>query len=232
MRDSPLTNRIKGLLAGCGLAVTVNRQFPKILAELRQWDDQPVPFGLRQRLLREFERLQAINRQVRDLNRQRNKQLREQSAPAFEQVRKLLGLRGIGVNCAWLYAQEFFGWRKFKNRRQVAGLAGLTPTPYSSGQIDYEQGISKADNKRIRWMAVEIAWLWLYFQPQSELSQWYQRRFGQGNSRQRRIGIVALARKLLVQLWRYLETDVPPAGAEVVNWRTKTKSTVLSLDAN
>ena len=98
---------------------------------------------------------------------------------------------------------EFFGWRKFKNRKEVGSLAGLTPTPYASGQIDHEQGISKAGNKRMRWMAVEIAWGWLRFQPDSELSRWFYARFGRGSSRQRRIGIVALARKLLVQLWKY-----------------------------
>lgn len=225
------TNRIKGLLAGLGLTIEINKQFPKKLAELRQWNNAPVPAGLRVRLLREFERLQVVNRQVRELCRQRSKQLREQESPALGQVQKLLTLKGIGLNSAWLYVQEFFGWRKFQNRKQVGSLAGLTPTPYASGQLNHEQGISKAGNKRIRWMAVEIAWSWLHFQPQSELSQWYHRRFAQGSSRQRRIGIVALARKLLVQLWKYLETGVPPAGAELVDWRGKVSCTVTSLDA-
>jgi transposase len=224
-------NRIKGLLAGLGLTIEINKQFPKKLAELQQWNNAPLPAALRTRLLREFERLQVVNRQVRELCRQRSKELREQESPALRQVQKLLTLKGIGLNSAWLYVQEFFGWRKFKNRKQVGSLAGLTPTPYASGQINHEQGISKAGNKRIRWMAVEIAWSWLHFQPQSELSQWYHRRFAQGSSRQRRIGIVALARKLLVQLWRYLETGVPPAGAELVDWRGKVSCTVTSLDA-
>lgn len=224
-------NRIKGLLASCGLAVEkVDRHFPKLLAGLRQWDGRPVLPGLRDRLLREFEGMQTLNRQIRQLYRQRNQELRKGAAPALEQIRKLLGLRGIGVNAAWLFVQEFFGWRKFQNRRQVGSLAGLAPTPYSSGQLDHEQGISKAGNKRIRWMAVEIAWLWLHFQPHSELSRWFMQRFGTGNSRQRKIGIVALARKLLVQLWKYLETDVAPAGAELVDWRSKAKSVVCSLD--
>ena len=97
----------------------------------------------------------------------------------------------------------------------MGSLAGLTPTPYASGQIDHEQGISKAGNKRMRWMAVEIAWGWLHFQPDSELSRWFYARFGRGSSRQRRIGIVALARKLLVQLWK-----IPGDGCSARRSRT------------
>ena len=136
-------------------------------------------------------------------------------------VRQLLGLRGIGTNSAWLYVMEFFGWRQLRNRREVAALAGLTPTPYQSGDSDQEQGISKAGNRRLRSMAIEIAWCWLRYQPHSALSEWYRRRYGSGKSRLRRIGIVALARKLLVALWRYLEKGEVPAGAETVDWRTK-----------
>src|SRR6478752_10875480 len=96
----------------------------------------------------------------------------------------ILGLRrlkGIGIRSSWLYVHEFFAWRKFKNRKEVGSLAGLTPTPYASGQMDREQGISKAGNKRMRWMAVEIAWGWLRYQPDSELSRWFYTRFGHGN---------------------------------------------------
>ena len=128
-------------------------------------------------------------------------------------VRRLLRVRGIGANSAWLYVMEFFGWRQFRNRREVGGLAGLTPTPYQSGELSREQGIGKAGNRYIRAMAIEIAWGWLRFQPESALSRWYQARFGQGSSRIRRIGIVALARQLLVELWRYLETGAVPEGA-------------------
>jgi transposase len=98
-------------------------------------------------------------------------------------------------------------------------LAGLTPTPYQSGTSDRKQGISKTGNRRLRTMAVEIAWCWLRCQPDSSLSQWYQKRFAKGSSRQRRIGIVALARKLLVALWHFLETGEVPAGAQTVTWK-------------
>ena len=128
-------------------------------------------------------------------------------------------LSGIGASSAWLYMMEFFGWRRIRNRKQLAALAGLTPTPYDSGDSQREQGISKAGNRRLRTMAVEIAWCWLHYQPGSTLSQWYQERFAKGSSRQRRIGIVALARKLLVALWRFLEIGEVPAGAETVTWK-------------
>jgi len=223
-------NRIKGLLAAIGLALEVDKHFPQALQAARQWNGKPVPDELRDRLLRDFERLQVVNRQIRALNQQRNKTLRTKDSPALRQVQQLLGLRGIGVNSAWLYVHEFFGWRKFKNRREVGSLSGLAPTPYSSGELRHEQGISKAGNRRMRWMAVEIAWWWLHFQPHSPLSQWYERRFARGNSRQRRVGIVALARKLLIMLWKYLQTGELPPGVELVDWRTKTRTSICTLD--
>jgi transposase len=226
------TNRIKSLLATCGLAMEIDRHFPKRLKELRQWDGSPVPEAVRQRLLREFERMQVANRQARELEQQRAQEVRERDhSPAVDQVRKLLGLKGIGIGSSWLYVHEFFGWRKFRNRKQVGALAGLAPTPYASGQLDHDQGISKAGNKRMRWMAVEIAWGWLHFQPDSQLSRWFYERFGRGSRRQRRIGIVALARKLLVQLWKYLETGVPPAGAALADWQQKARITTRILTA-
>jgi transposase len=131
----------------------------------------------------------------------------------------LLDLKGIGENGAWLLVHEFFGWRQIRNRRELASLAGLTPTPYNSGESQREQGISKAGNRRVRWIMIELAWCWRRFQPHSELSRWYDRRFDGGNARLRKVGIVALARKLLVALWKYLETGEVPLGAD-----TKTKA--------
>ena len=132
---------------------------------------------------------------------------------AIQQVRQLLLLKGIGVNSAWLYVMEFFSWRGFRNRRELGSLSGLTPTPFQSGNSAHEQGISKVGNRPIRAMAIELAWAWLRFQPGSALSIWYQNRFAHGNSHLRRIGIVALARKLLIVLWQYLECGLLPAGA-------------------
>jgi transposase len=214
-------NAIKGLLAGLGLQASVDDEFPRRLEKLRQWDDAGVLAGLRQRLLREFERWQMVGRQIRELEKQRTHQIRKDQTPEVEKVRRLLNLKGIGANGAWLLVGEFFSWRQFRNRRELGSLAGLTPTPYDSGGSRREQGISKAGNRRVRWMMVQLAWGWLQYQPESELSLWYIRRFALGNSRQRKIGIVALARKLLVALWKYLETGEPPEGAEVIGWNKK-----------
>ena len=128
-------------------------------------------------------------------------------------VAQLMSLRGIGITSAWIFEKEFFGWRNFGNRREVGACAGLTPTPYNSGESRREQGISKAGNKRIRTLIVEISWSWLRYQPRSELSRWFTERFAHGGKRMRRIGIVALARKLLIALWRFRTHGLIPEGA-------------------
>jgi transposase len=208
-------NRIKGSLAGQGVSIAVNQDFPDQLSKIRVWNGQPLPINLCFRLEREFERMELVNHHIGQLETQRRELIRTSDQPCIEQVRQLLRLRGIGVNSAWLFVMEFFSWRAFRNRREIGALAGLTPTPYQSGDTNQEQGISKAGNRHIRALAIEIAWGWLRFQPTSRLSLWYQKRFGCGSSRIRRIGIVALARRLLIELWRYLETNQPPAGAVV-----------------
>ena len=128
-------------------------------------------------------------------------------------VAQLAKLRAIGPKGAWVLVKELFGWRRFANRRELAGCLGLAPTPYDSGGSQVEQGISKAGNKRARALLVELSWGWLRLQPDSELTQWFNRRFAAGGKRMRRIGIVALARRLAIALWRYLEHGEIPAGA-------------------
>lgn len=169
----------------------------------------------RSRLVREHERLELVRAQIHQMEVIRREVLRNPQDAAIEQIRRLLRLKGIGVNSAWVYVMEFFAWRAFGNRRELGRLAGLAPTPYASGESSRECGISKAGNRQVRSMAVEIAWSWLRNQPQSELSRWYRRRFANGGSRVRRIGIVALARKLLIALWRHVEEDILPEGAEL-----------------
>lgn len=210
-----LTNRIRGLLAGQGLAPASLADLPAWLPTLRTWDGQALPAGLGARLEREWQKVEQLSAQIRALETERRHLLRTSTDPAVTQVRQLLALQALGPASAWLYVMEFFSWRRFANRREVGSLAGLTPTPYQSGDEHREQGISRAGNKLIRAMAIEIAWGWLRWQPDSALSRWYQTRFGHGSSRVRRIGIVALARKLLIELWRYLETGVLPEGAVV-----------------
>jgi len=219
-------NRIKGLLAGRGVAVEVDESLPEHLAEVRLWDGTALPTELHQRLLREHARWQLARRHLLDLGNLRKRRIRCDDTPQVELVRRLLELRAIGTNSAWLFVHEFFGWREIRNRRELAALAGLTPTPYQSGDSDHEQGISKAGNRRMRTMLVEIAWCWLRHQPQSDLTRWYERRFGAGNLRQRKTGIVALARKLLVALWKYLAQGEIPDGAELATWEEKVNGRV------
>jgi transposase len=209
------TNRIKGLLAGLGLSAPIDAGLLERLEGLRQWDGSELPGGLRLRIARELERWCLVGRQIHDLEAERTRLIRDPETAQGEQMRLLLKLRGIGENAAWLLVREFFGWRGIRNRRELASLAGLAPTPYDSGESRHEQGISKAGNRRVRWMMIELAWGWLRYQPDSELSRWYQRRFAAGNVRLRKVGIVAVARKLLVALWKYLETGAVPAGAVV-----------------
>ncbi len=167
-------------------------------------------------MVRQTERLELVRRHKRALQAEQAQAL-EQAPSADALMQQIVGLallRGIGVGSAWLLVMEFFGGRQFKSRRQVAGCAELDPTPYDSGQSRREQGISKAGNKRVRWLMVELAWSWLRYQPDSALSRWFHQRFGGDGKRQRRVGIVALARRLLVALWNDLDRGVIPEGAE------------------
>jgi transposase len=208
-------NRIKGLLAIQGVVLPVARDFLERVEGVRLWDRSPLPPGLRARLEREYASYQAIERQIGELETERRELIRHSDHPSDVMVRNLMKLRGIGENSAWLLVKEFFAWREFRNRREVGSLAGLTPTPYQSGGESREQGISKAGNRPVRAMMIEIAWGWLRYQPESELTLWYQERFAHGSKRMRKVGIVALARKLLIALWRYLETGEIPAGAQL-----------------
>jgi transposase len=141
--------------------------------------------------------------------------LLQSDSDQVKQVLALLQLRGIGEIISWDLIFEFFGWRQFENVKQVGAAAGLAPTPYGSGKTQIEQGIGKDGNRRVRQLMIELSWLWLRYQPQSALSRWYTRRFAAGGKRMRRVGIVAMARKLLVALWKYLNAGVVPEGAAV-----------------
>jgi transposase len=206
-------NRIKGLLVSQGVVLEVDAGFMEAMETVRLWNGSPLCGRLRMRLEREHERMGLLGRQIGQLEKERDEVICTSQEESIEQVRRLLQLKGIGVNSAWLYVMEFFAWRGFRNRREVGALAGLTPTPNQSGESAKERGISKAGNRPVRGMAIEIAWAWLRHQPDSALSCWYNQRFAKGSSRVRRIGIVALARKLLIELWKYLETGVVPEGA-------------------
>jgi transposase len=135
-----------------------------------------------------------------------------QATPASSPVRQLVQLKGVAVTSASVLVDEGLVWRGFQNRRQIGGLLGFAPTPYSSGEDEREQGISRAGNERLQAISIQLAWNWVRWQPASALTQWYRANFGRGK-RARRIGIVALARKLVIALWRYVTQSVVPTGA-------------------
>lgn len=217
-------NRIKSILATLGLKVeNITKDFPAWLAEQCLLESAaPAPADYQQRLLREHERWQLADTQIALLHREQKARIAKRDDDhGVAKLRKLLRVKGLGPKSASLLYWEYFHWRRFDNRRQVAAAAGLTPTPYQSSDTARELGISKTGNTWLRGIMVELAWAWLKWQPDSKLAKWYARRFAQGSSRLRKLGIVALARKLLVALWRWLEHDVPPEDASLVPWQTK-----------
>jgi len=214
-------NRIRGLLATQGQQIKGGDQklSLKHLETLRMWNGQPLNPGLKKRLRRECEHLSFLKGQISELENERDQVLKQKAAPVedpdIKKIQHLQKLRGIGPVSAWLLVREFFGWRKFKNRRQVGSLAGLVPTHYQSGDTTVEQGISKAGVVQVRRIIVELSWSWLRYQPESKITRWYNWRFACSGKTARKIGIVAVARKLLIELWRYVEMGVLPEGAEL-----------------
>lgn len=228
------STRIQSLLVLYGITLTVSKHFPRDLERARPLDGSTLGPELKKELLREYERWMLATKQMKELRKaeldqiravakktketlkQRDCTTRLKKAPKElgkpEQVAALMLLYGIGECSAWPLIYEFF-WRDFRNRREVGSAAGLCGMPYDSGGKEVEQGISKSGNKRIRSLLVEVSWFWMRYQPNSAITLWFNRRFGAGGKRMRRVGIVAVARKLLVSLWRYLEFGEVPEGA-------------------
>jgi len=206
-------NRIRSLLILHGIrprkiAATDN-------SHVRDWQGKPLSPSLAEEIRREQARLDLLDKQMKTLSEKEWSAVEHPVTICDHKAAKLFTLKALGPRSASVLAREMFGWRTFKNRREVGALSGLTGTAYSSGDSTVEQGISKAGNKRVRYTMIELAWMWIRHQRDSELAKWYMRRFGTGNKRLRRIGIVALARKLLVALWKYVEFNEVPAGAIV-----------------
>jgi transposase len=203
------TNRIGSLLV-------LHNLRPHVIIGGRDWaawwerHGEQVPPVLRAEIERESARLGLVKQQMKALEAARRQEVEAGQHP---HVAQLTQLRAIGSKSAWVLDKELFGWRRFANRRELAGCLGLAPTPYASGDSQIEQGISKAGNKRARALLVELAWNWLRLQPDSALTQWFNRRFAGGGKRMRKVGIVAVARKLAIALWRYLQYGEIPAGA-------------------
>ena len=206
-------NRLIGKLVAQGIRLQPDKGFVQRLEEVRLFDGEAVPPHLKAGLVREWERLQVVEGQLRTVEGEIQTLIKDRDALAG--VRALMALPGVGWVGAWTLVLEIFGWREIANRRQLASLVGLVPSPYNSGSMARDQGISKAGNRRVRALLIQLAWLWLRYQPQSKHSRWFQERFGGGSKRQRRIGIVGLARRLVVDLWRFLESGLVPEGGRV-----------------
>jgi len=209
------SNRMNSLLVTYGVVgLRLQGDVAARLAACRDGEGRPLPQALVSELLREHQRWLLVQEQVKALESQQRDLINQGDHRCHEQVRQLRALKGLDVQTPWLLAHEVL-WRSFRNGKEVGAMAGLVPTPHRSGELARELGISKAGNSRVRSMMIELAWLWVRWQPDSELTQWFERRFGRGGQRMRRIGIVALARKLLIALWRYVETGEIPAGARL-----------------
>jgi len=206
-------NRVKGLLFGQGIAgyEPLRRDRRKRLDELVTGDGRPLPAALKAQISRELDRIELLIGQIKQVEAERDLMLAAASAsspaPAL-----LLNLRGVGPEFAGILWSEGLS-RQFDNRRQVAAYAGLAPTPWQSGQVDRDQGVSKAGNPRLRTTLVQLAWLWVRHQPDSELSLWFKQRVTKNEGRYKKSTIVALARKLFVALWKYINAGVVIEGA-------------------
>ena len=214
--------RLLSLLRLQGMPYKVDAQFCEKVKQMK------LPEHLRREVVREAQRLALVREQLQEVQSEERQLIKAVAAEAAKSrpaeispaepktaamARMLSTLAGVGATSAWVLSSEFFGWRKFRNRREVASCAGLAPVRRKSDQIDKFYGISKAGNVRVRKVMVELAWGWLRHQPDSALTQWFERKFAGGSKKVRKIGIVAVARRLLVSLWQFVESGVVPDGA-------------------
>ncbi|ABQ71308.1 IS110 family transposase [Sphingobium jiangsuense] len=214
-----IISRIRGLLALQGIQsvkAISGGDWSKQLDDMRTGDGRLLPPNLRRQIERCFGRLELLNEQIKSIERDRADVVLDEAStfPCREKAIRLEQLKGIGANSAVMLVAEVF-CRKFESRRHVAAFLGLAPAPYASGDVSRDQGISKAGNHGTRVLMVELAWCWLRYQPSSELAVWYRNRFKGNGGRAAKVGIVALARKLLIALWRFVETGLVPQGAEL-----------------
>ena len=207
-----IRNRLQSLLATQGIRCALGGEFVHRLAALRTGDGRALLPVWRARLTREWEQLQQIEGRLEALRGQRRTTLAELPGRVGEVARQLARLKGVGDTGAAICSTELFGTRTFAKRTQIGALLGLVPMPYRSDQLVRDQGISKAGRGELRRVSVQLAWCWIRWQPTSALTRWFHGRFGT-SGRTRRIGIVAVARKLMVALWRFVERGIIPEGA-------------------
>jgi transposase len=206
------SSRSQGLLMTLGVRdfAPARRDWQERLEDLRTADGQAVPPCLKAEIARECRRLHQVIAMIAEVEAEQQAGFEAAAGRAAQ----LMHLRGIGLASATVLVDEVF-FRDFRNRREVAGYLGLAASPWASGRVRRDQGIAKSGNPRARRTAIELAWLWLRHQPGSALAQWFRERLGTTRGRMRRIILVALARKLIVALWRYLSEGLVPQGAEV-----------------
>lgn len=205
-----LVNQMRSVLATWGAALPAQRP-GAWWTTVCDWTGAPLPASVHQRLAHAQARLALVEEQIATLEAAQAQ--RTEPAAMAAGVVQLRQLKSIGTTSASVLIDEGLLWREFRNRRQVAGFLGFRPVPYQSGEAARDVGIDHAGNKRWRCVMVQLAWSWVQWQPTSTLTQWYLKRFGSGGRRARKIGIVALARKLLIALWRYVTAGVVPEGA-------------------
>jgi transposase len=210
-----IENRIAALLTTQGIRKRPSlRSWEKDMEEMRTGDGRPIPPLLRAEVDRLRRRLTMTLEMIREVETEREQALETQDDMASRTIRALRRIRGIGENFAAVLTREVF-YRAFENRRQIASYLGLTPTPFQSGGMDRDRRISRAGNARARKTLIQLAWLWLRYQPDSSLACWFRERVGNLQGRTRRIAIVAMARKLLIAIWRYATTGIVPEGAQL-----------------
>ena len=206
-------NRIQGVLATQGVQLPLTEGFLEQLATAQTGDGRPLAVAFRTRLEHEWAHLEAIEARLAELTAARDEYIATGTDRVATVARQLCTLRAVAETSAAVFSAELFGTRTFDNARQLGALLGLVPVPSRSDQAVRDQGISKAGRAELRRMWLQIAWGWRRWQPNSALTQWFQRRLGAAGGRSKRIGIVALARKLAIALWRYVEHGVIPEGA-------------------
>lgn len=207
-----LVNQIRSWLATWGATLPARRR-PDWWTIVTDWQGHPLPLALQARIARAEARVSQLAAQIDELDMQQ--QAAVTAAAPDSALKRLVHLKGVATTSASTLLDEGLVWRAFRNRREIGGLLGFAPTPYQSGEIARDQGISRAGNERLQAISIQLAWNWVRWQPLSTLTQWYRQRFASGGKRARRVGIVALARNLVIALWRYATTGVVPVGAIV-----------------
>lgn len=210
-----LACRVQSVLWTRGIDEFYRTGLQEELDAMRSGDGRPLDRVVRLEVEMLCGQIEHIDRDMAKLEQERVAQVQKPTTPAQQQAHRLEQLVGIGPIGAWTLAHELFSWRHFRNGKALGAYLGLAPTPFCSGQMNRDQGISKVGPSKLRSLMVQLGWAWLRYQPQSDIAKWFAERFGATAKRSRRIGIIAVARKLVIALWRYVTQGIVPGGAEL-----------------